>query len=530
MLFLRLDGDALRLPARLPGVRRLARGRAARGRRARAARRAAHRYDARARAAASTRRSCTSSRCRCSPTTPDSCGWPSGPAAALTVASRLARLAQGRAARRATAGPTAAGPGRRRGALRPVRRADPAEHRHLRRPPRAASCCARAGRARCSSTAAAAGGGHLRLVPTPARAGRLRARRRGWDRAADPGRHGVLLPQHARRGGSSPSTRARWAPRSRCSSSTPGRSSRRATPCSASSSPTSRRCWSAARAACAEHWLVPIDDCYELVGVIRTRWRGFGGGEEVWEEIDALLRRPDRARHQGGRRAWHEDGQARRRTGRAGARRPASAGQRDAATTRSRAATCPTDARTAERSTGINPRRAADRPADAEPLAGLSGRWRALSRAARRRRPRRSSLRGAARGAGARRGADAALRAADRRAAARAVRSVLLEIQVRIAATGAATTRPSRSGSPSCSARPSAGATTLRDAACGRNVTLVVPPFDGATVVDLPVPCTLRLRGDRGEVPRRLCATARCRSSCCSAARSSTPTPDGRCR
>ena len=34
-----------------------------------------------------------------------------------------------------------------------------------------------------------------------------------------------------------------------------------------------------------EHWLVPIDDCYELVGLIRTRWKGFGGGEEVWIEI-----------------------------------------------------------------------------------------------------------------------------------------------------------------------------------------------------------------------------------------------------
>jgi hypothetical protein len=33
------------------------------------------------------------------------------------------------------------------------------------------------------------------------------------------------------------------------------------------------------------HWLVPIDDCYALVGLIRTRWRGFTGGREVWEEI-----------------------------------------------------------------------------------------------------------------------------------------------------------------------------------------------------------------------------------------------------
>jgi len=38
-----------------------------------------------------------------------------------------------------------------------------------------------------------------------------------------------------------------------------------------------------------EHWLVPIDDCYELVGLIRGRWRGFGGGEEVWAAIDAFF-------------------------------------------------------------------------------------------------------------------------------------------------------------------------------------------------------------------------------------------------
>jgi hypothetical protein len=38
-----------------------------------------------------------------------------------------------------------------------------------------------------------------------------------------------------------------------------------------------------------EHWLVPIDDCYELVGIIRSRWRGFGGGEEVWAGIDAFF-------------------------------------------------------------------------------------------------------------------------------------------------------------------------------------------------------------------------------------------------
>lgn len=38
-----------------------------------------------------------------------------------------------------------------------------------------------------------------------------------------------------------------------------------------------------------EHWLVPIDDCYDLVGLIRSNWRGFSGGEEVWAAIDEFF-------------------------------------------------------------------------------------------------------------------------------------------------------------------------------------------------------------------------------------------------
>ena len=34
-----------------------------------------------------------------------------------------------------------------------------------------------------------------------------------------------------------------------------------------------------------DSYLVPIDDCYGLVGLIRTRWRGLTGGKDVWEEI-----------------------------------------------------------------------------------------------------------------------------------------------------------------------------------------------------------------------------------------------------
>ena len=35
----------------------------------------------------------------------------------------------------------------------------------------------------------------------------------------------------------------------------------------------------------AEHWLVSLDVCYRLAAVVRTRWRGLGGGQEVWAEI-----------------------------------------------------------------------------------------------------------------------------------------------------------------------------------------------------------------------------------------------------
>jgi hypothetical protein len=52
------------------------------------------------------------------------------------------------------------------------------------------------------------------------------------------------------------------------------------------------------------HHLVPISDCFELAGLIRTRWRGLTGGREVWDEItrfyDALDRRARPAERGGG--------------------------------------------------------------------------------------------------------------------------------------------------------------------------------------------------------------------------------------
>jgi Family of unknown function (DUF5947) len=38
-----------------------------------------------------------------------------------------------------------------------------------------------------------------------------------------------------------------------------------------------------------EHWLVPIDDCFALVSLVRREWRGLSGGSRVWPEIDRFF-------------------------------------------------------------------------------------------------------------------------------------------------------------------------------------------------------------------------------------------------
>jgi Family of unknown function (DUF5947) len=35
----------------------------------------------------------------------------------------------------------------------------------------------------------------------------------------------------------------------------------------------------------AEYYLLPIDECYKLVGLIRMHWKGLSGGTEVWQEL-----------------------------------------------------------------------------------------------------------------------------------------------------------------------------------------------------------------------------------------------------
>lgn len=48
-----------------------------------------------------------------------------------------------------------------------------------------------------------------------------------------------------------------------------------------------------------EYYIVPIDECYRLTGIIRRKWQGFSGGDEMWSGIrdffDDLKRRAIRA-------------------------------------------------------------------------------------------------------------------------------------------------------------------------------------------------------------------------------------------
>ncbi len=39
----------------------------------------------------------------------------------------------------------------------------------------------------------------------------------------------------------------------------------------------------------AEYFLVPIDECYRLVGLIRMHWKGLSGGAEVWKHIQQFF-------------------------------------------------------------------------------------------------------------------------------------------------------------------------------------------------------------------------------------------------
>jgi Family of unknown function (DUF5947) len=43
--------------------------------------------------------------------------------------------------------------------------------------------------------------------------------------------------------------------------------------------------------AARDYYIAPIDACYELVGLVRTRWRGLSGGETVWGAVEQYFAR-----------------------------------------------------------------------------------------------------------------------------------------------------------------------------------------------------------------------------------------------
>ncbi len=43
------------------------------------------------------------------------------------------------------------------------------------------------------------------------------------------------------------------------------------------------------RLSSPRYYRAPIDQCFRLVGIIRTHWRGLSGGQEVWQEIDRFF-------------------------------------------------------------------------------------------------------------------------------------------------------------------------------------------------------------------------------------------------
>lgn len=90
-------------------------------------------------------------------------------------------------------------------------------------------------------------------------------------------------------GGWSPTTRAPWARRSRCSASGRGGTWRGRTLCSGGMARDVEALLVNRVRGAREHYLVPIDECYRLVGLIRQHWRGLSGGREVWERIEEFF-------------------------------------------------------------------------------------------------------------------------------------------------------------------------------------------------------------------------------------------------
>ena len=203
-------------------------------------------------------------------------------------------------------------------------------------------------------TAAAASAGHYRLVPDR----RLRARR---PRAGRPGLGGAAAA--GRRSRSSSARRRRRARagvlpepdgrrRSRRSSSTRGRRSRPPTRSCATLEPDVEALLVNRARGARRHWIVPIDDCYALVGrhphALARADRRRGGVAEIARFFEGLDRRARPASRndgdEGSRHGEAEAGQAADADGQAHAHEGHQAAATRPATTSASRATCPTAA------------------------------------------------------------------------------------------------------------------------------------------------------------------------------------------
>ena len=265
------------------------------------------------------------------------------------------------------------------------------------------------------------------------------------------------------------------------------------------------------------HWIVPIDECYALVGLIRTHWRGFTGGAEVWEELARFFETLDRRAKPATRTRKGAHDMPKLRLG--GAQTPTDAPTHikgvkqgnSKGNYEKQVGHLPDGRRTAASVDGHQPGAArADRPAHAEPAAGLAGMAAA--------RPLAGPVPELA---------FAVLDAAPLPHAAAPtlafslridcpdgppVRSILLDTQVQIAARRRAYDERAQARLFELFGPVKDWGGTLRTLLWTRT-TLAVPPFTGTTVVELPVPCTYDLEvaasryldalGD-GEVPLEL--------------------------
>ena len=193
--------------------------------------------------------------------------------------------------RRVRAGATVPKPRPRPESVRAVHRADRRRPRPPRRLSRVAASCAPAAAATCCSRPRAPAA-RFRAVPEryPSFPDfRLSPRPVGC--AADPGERRLLLRQLVARPGRRVLPEPGRAHRVAAAARRVGRRSSPTTPSSPTWRPTSRRCWSAStdRPARPSASSCRSTLCYELVGQLRRLWKGFDGGREAHDALDAFF-------------------------------------------------------------------------------------------------------------------------------------------------------------------------------------------------------------------------------------------------